>query len=114
MRRSATQETAGVNGKKRSSNTPVGAPEQRRANDLENEIRQPHNEVRRPFRAGRERLPKNDETVVNEHQRQGDGDTHIRFTPMNPNTERYADERKTKTGKRKRHLPVKLDADWGD
>src|SRR6266576_6111567 len=87
MRSSATQEAAWVNGKNAAQLAAVRTPKQRRADGLENKIRQPHNEVRRPFRAGRERLAQYDETVVNEHQSQSDGDPHIRFAPMNTNTE---------------------------
>ena len=99
MRNSATQEAAWVNGKNAAQLTAVGTPKQRRADGLENKIRQPHNEVRRPFRPVGERLAQHDETVVNEHQAQSDGDPHIRFPPMHANTERNRNKGKPKQAK---------------
>ena len=51
-----------------SSNPPVGAPQQERAGDLEDEVGQPKDKLRMKFRPTRERLPEHDERVIHHHQ----------------------------------------------
>src|SRR5437667_12677263 len=90
------------------SNPPVRAPQQHRAERLENKIWQPDNEMWRKLRPGIQRFTKDNKAVVDGYQYQRHGNADIGFSPMQADSERNADQSKAKTGKRKCHLLMNL------
>ena len=86
----------------------IRAPQQYSAKRLKNKIWEPDNEMWRKLRSGIQCFAKDDEAVVDGYQYQRHRNSDIGFPPMHADTQRNADQRKAKTGKRKRHLLMNL------
>ena len=67
--------------------SPVGAPEQDRADGLEQEVGEPDNDIGHEFRPMLQGLTDENEAVVTGDQEQRHGDADIRFTPMDADAE---------------------------
>src|SRR5271157_1837846 len=79
------------------SDAAVGAPEEDRADGLEEEIGQPDDEVGRPLGAGVEGLAEHDEAIIDQHQNQSHGDTDVGFAAVDTDAQGNAQERETET-----------------
>src|ERR1019366_5853040 len=93
------------------SNSPVCPPEHPRADRLEDEVRQPDDQMRRPFRAVIERLAEHDEAVIHRYEHQGDPDADVGLAPVHPDAQRNAHQGEAQTGEGKRHLLMNLEPD---
>src|SRR5258705_2624754 len=89
----------------------VGAAQQDDADGLEQEVWRPDQQMRKAVGPCIERLANENETVINCHENQCNGDAEGGFTAMSPDPQGNANEREANARKRKSGLAMYLDAD---